>query len=406
MPAPTVSRPLKPLKPPMIHAASAILIDAVSGQVLYEKNADVERPMASTTKIMTALLFCENVPEDANITASHNACYTGGSSLHLHSGERVCGRDMLHAILMRSANDACVAAAEYIAGSEAAFVARMNERAQELGALHTHFANSHGLNDPDHYTTARDLATIARAAMQNPRIREVVRTRYYRIVRSTGSRDTLMRNHSHFLGKYPGADGIKTGWTIPAGHCYAGSATRNGWQLISVVLKSPDYVHETASLMNYGFANFEPHIVAKTGDVVGHCEVTGGVLPTVPVTVKSPVQFVIRKGQSPEVAPRIALAPARAPIEAGVPVGTMELYRAGKQIASAPLVTMTADPAPPTITGSRKAGPWKSAALATTIFTVGLVSLRYGTRVAALTKSARRRRRRLAQSLRGDDRLG
>ncbi|HLJ55088.1 MAG TPA: D-alanyl-D-alanine carboxypeptidase family protein, partial [Chthonomonadaceae bacterium] len=223
-----------PLRPPVLQSASAILIDASSGQVLYEMNADVERPMASTTKIMTALLFCEAVPDDAIVTASERACKVRDSSLHLKLGEKVKAHDLLRAILMRSANDGCVAAAECAAGSESAFVDRMNARAAQLGALHTHFMNPHGLHDPNHYTTARDLATIGRAAMQVPRIEEVVRTEKTRIDRSINKQDITMRNHSHFLGHYPGADGIKTGWTIPAGHCYVGSATINGWRLISV----------------------------------------------------------------------------------------------------------------------------------------------------------------------------
>jgi len=401
---PALPQPTPP-KLPDIKAASAILVDAVSGQVLYERNADVERPMASTTKVMTGLLFCENVKDDDIITASKYACETGGSSLHLKPGEKISGRDMLHAILMRSANDACVAAAEHIAGSEAAFVEKMNARAQELGAFHTHFANPHGLNAPDHYTTARDLATIARAAIADPRFSEVVRTKKYRITRSKNKADLMLKNHSRFLGKFAGADGIKTGWTIPAGHCYVGSVTQNGWRLISVVLKSPDYVTETARLMKYGFNNFRPQVIAKAGDRLGTCPVKGGVLPSVPVTVRAKVQVVLRRDETPQIERRIELSPASAPVVAGAALGSLEVLRDGREMLQAPLVAMVSSAQNPAIMMTPGRGPWKSTALATMILAVGLVSLRYGTRFAALAKSSRRRRSRLAESLRGDDRL-
>jgi D-alanyl-D-alanine carboxypeptidase (penicillin-binding protein 5/6) len=386
--------------PPVIAAPSAILVDAASGQVLYERNPDAQRPMASTTKIMTALLFCENVKEDAVITASHYACITTGSSLHLHSGERVAAKDLLHAILMRSANDACVAAAEHISGSESAFVDRMNARAGELGCRHTHFANAHGLHSPDHYSSARDLATIARAAMQEPRIEEVVRTQYYTIERPSGSPDRSLRNHSHFLGKFPGADGVKTGWTVPAGHCYVGSATIHGWRLISVVLHSPNYVGETKELMKYGFDNFAPHLVAPAGQPAAPCPVEHGASATVPTVVKSNLQVVSLKWDHPQVDKRYSYLPLSAPVPSGAAAGAVEAWSDGVKLAEAPLITAAPVAAEEhAVLSIRGGGRWRSALFTTTFLAMGLVSLRYGTRVA-LTKSARRRRRRIAQSMR------
>jgi D-alanyl-D-alanine carboxypeptidase (penicillin-binding protein 5/6) len=399
-----------PLRKPDIQCASAILVDATSGQILYEENADVERPMASTTKIMTALLFCESVPDDAVITASDRACRVRDSSLHLKHGEQLKAHDLLRAILMRSANDGCVAAAEYAAGSEAAFVERMNAKAVQLGALHTHFMNPHGLHNPQHYTTARDLAIIGRAAMEVPRIEEVVRCEKTRIVRSMDKRDVTMRNHSHFLGHFPGADGVKTGWTIPAGHCYVGSATIGGWRLISVVLKSKQYVKDTAALMRFGFQQFEPHTIARGGETVGLCPVSGGAALTVPAAVQQTVQFVTRKGADPKVEKRVDLHPAAAPIEAGKTVGTLSFSVDGKPSTSVPLLAAAAVPSVTALQAIQRESPWKRFAMTTTIFAVGLVSLRYGTRygsrLAALAKSARRRRRRFAQKLRNNDSAG
>ena len=405
-PPPTEAVDLPPLHPPDIKAVSAILIDAVSGQVLYEKNADARRPMASTTKIMTALLFCEGIKEGQIITASPNACAVRESSMHLKPGEKLTSNDMLRAILMRSANDGCVAAAEATAGSEAAFVARMNQKAVQIGLTNTHFMNPHGLHDPKHYTSARDLAMIGRAAMQEERIRDIVKTEKYKIVRSINTQDVLMRNHSHFLGHYDGADGIKTGWTIPAGHCYVGSSTHNGWQLISVVLKSQDYVHETAAMMNFGFANFAPHEIAKAGEVAGECIVQKGERPTVPVSVPKAIQFVSRIGETPTFARHISLAPAVAPVVAGSSLGSMEVMLGGRQVAASPLVAAEGIPAARPIVKIAGSNAGRFLAL-TGIFAAVLVSLRYGTRQktrsTTFTKGPRRRRRRLAPSLRDDD---
>lgn len=405
-PPPTEELDLPPLHPPDIKAVSAILIDAVSGKVLYEKNADARRPMASTTKVMTALLFCEGIKDGDIITASPKACAVRESSMHLKPGEKVTSHDMLRAILMRSANDGCVAAAEAVAGCEAAFVARMNQKAAQLGLTNTHFMNPHGLHDPKHYTSARDLAMIGRAAMQQDRIRDVVRTETYKIVRTINTKDVLMRNHSHFLGHYEGADGIKTGWTIPAGHCYVGSATHNGWQLISVVLKSPDYVHETAEMMSFGFANFAPHELAKAGEVAGECIVQKGERPTVPVSVPKAIQYVSRIGETPTFARHITLVPAVAPIVAGSSLGSLEVMVGGRQIAASPLVATEAIPAARPIVKAQGGLGGRFLAL-TGIFAAVLVSLRYGTRQktrsTTFTKGPRRRRRRFAPSLRDDD---
>jgi D-alanyl-D-alanine carboxypeptidase (penicillin-binding protein 5/6) len=378
-------------------------VDAVSGQVLYERNADTPRPMASTTKIMTALLFCEHVPDNAIITAGPGACAVKESSLHLKLGEKLTAHDLLRAILMRSANDACVDAAEFVAGNEGTFVQMMNDRAAALGCTHTHFMNPHGLHDPDHYTTARDLALIARAAVQEPRICEVVRTQHTRINRSIDKRDVTLYNHSRFLGRFPGADGIKTGWTVPAGKCYVGSVTQHKWRLISVVLKSPDYVHETALLMRYGFANFTPHVLAHAGDPAGECPLLGGTRPTIPAVVKSLVQVVLPKGDPTPVTPQIQYFTPSAPLSAGAVVGLYKGTLGDRVICSAPLIAAIPAlraPAPvPPVSGRANSRPWLVAA---SFFVLCLVSLRNGARITTFTKSARRRGRRIAKSLRGD----
>lgn len=399
-------RPRKTVELPVIHASSAILVDAISGQVLYERNADAKRPMASTTKIMTALLFCEHLPETAVLTASKHASEVRESSLHLKPGEHISAHDLLRAILMRSANDACVCAGENIAGSEQAFVALMNARAKQLGATNTHFMNPHGLQHKLHYTTARDLATIARAAVQQPRINEVTRTAICRIERSKDKQDVTLRNHSHFLGHFPGADGIKTGWTRPAGHCYVGSATQRNWRLISVVLNSPNYVAETAALMKYGFAHFVPHVLARAGERVGVCAVAHGLRAEVPVVAEQPVQVVLPVGKELPIETNVNIRSAVAPLTMHSVVGEMQARVEGRVICSTPLIPAESVREQPSAVAaiaarsrSRRALPW----LMGSLLGASLVSLvygkRYGNRIAALAKSARRRRRRLASRL-------
>jgi serine-type D-Ala-D-Ala carboxypeptidase (penicillin-binding protein 5/6) len=388
---------------PSVSAVSAILIDAVSGQVLYEKNADAPRPMASTTKIMTGLLFCEKVPDDAVICASKKASETRESSLHLKCNEKVSAHDLLRGIMLRSANDGCVAAAEHIAGSEAKFAQMMTARARQLGAWNTNFVNAHGLHHKNHYTTARDLALIARVAMQNPRFEEVVRTMRYNIKRSTKSKDTLLRNHSRFLGKFPGADGIKTGWTIPAGKCYVGSATYGGWRLISVVLKSKDYVSDTQAMMKYGYDNFKPYVLARPGDPAGDCNVRSGALAQVPAIVKRRVQVVAPKNAAPQIESRIVLPPVNAPVQLGQTIGTFEAVVNGEVACSSPIVANDATPAVQSIVGSVAQGGggrfWIISGILAVSYVLARNSKRLRLRYAAIARNLRRSRKRLAPRL-------
>ena len=379
---PTLHEPKAAVSVPDVSAASAILVDAVSGQVLYAQSADTPRPMASTTKIMTALLFCERVPDDAIVTASKYASETRESSLHLKPNEKLTAHDLLRAILMRSANDGCVAAAEHVAGSETAFVALMNARAAQLGAAHTHFTNPHGLHNKNHYTTARDLATIARTAIREPRINEVVKMEHTYIARSMDKFDVGMRNHSHFLGHFPGADGIKTGYTVPAGHCYVGSATQNDWRLITVVLKSKDYVKDTAALMQWGFENFEPRPLVKAGQTVGTCDIRDGSVGSVSVLAQRPVQVVLKKGAGASITQRVTLSPLKAPVDAGAAVGEIEEAMNGKVVSVSPLIaasTVPVMPLPVPLLGTRGSSrPLVVAAAVALILALYKVCFSYG----------------------------
>ena len=245
--------------PPNVHAVAAIVINRDTGATLWAKNPDQCLPPASTTKIATGFLLTRDLPPVTLITTSPNAAQTPGHALGMKPDETFHAQDLLYAILLASANDASVAAAERMAGREASFAARMNAWAQASGALHTHFVNSSGLPAPNHYSTAHDLACLARAALQNPTFANVVRTRTYSLPRSNGQPPTLLTNENTLLETVPGMEGVKAGWTREAGFCFVGAVSRNGLRLITVVLNSPDWQHDTVSLLNYGFATEPVH---------------------------------------------------------------------------------------------------------------------------------------------------
>lgn len=330
------------LAPPDVKASAAILVDAVSGQVLFEKSADAQRQPASTTKIMTAILLLENTQPDEVIVADKQAAETEGSSLNLKSGERVTAHDMLYALMLRSANDGCVAVAEHIAGSEARFAEMMTERAREIGATRTVFRNCNGLPMPGHVSTARDLATLARFASRYPEFNRATATRFYTIRRDRNKADVLLKNHAKFLWHFPGADGVKTGYTNRAGRCFVGGATWNGWRLISVVLNSPDPFPETARLMKYGFYHFEARRLAEAGQEVARVAVRGGAAESVPATVDTALQAVLRRGGVGDARLVAHAEPLAAPVAAGARLGRVDVVVDGRVTASAPLLAAQA----------------------------------------------------------------
>jgi len=267
---------------PQVSAASSIVIDAESGKVLWQKDADAARFPASTTKIMTAILLIEHCTPDEIIVAPPDIESVKESSMHLKPGEKITAGDMLFALMLRSANDGCVAVADHIAGSVTKFVEMMNARAKELGCTHTHFDNPNGLNDPKHTTTAHDLAIVARAAMRYPAFEQAVRTTKHWIKRDPKiSKDALMFNHDKLLVKDPTADGIKTGWTVPAGRCFVGSATRDGYRVIAVVLKSQDWQKDNTALLDWAFSDHEREYAFKKDQKLGPLPVQGGMVTAV-----------------------------------------------------------------------------------------------------------------------------
>ncbi|MDD5559576.1 MAG: D-alanyl-D-alanine carboxypeptidase [Candidatus Methylomirabilis sp.] len=245
--------------PDQLSAASAILMDADTGAILFARHHMEQRSPASTTKIMTALLILEEGRLDDKVVISERAAAVTGTGLGLRRGQRVVLRDLLWAILLKSANDAALAAAEHVGGSEEGFVEKMNAKANSLGMQGTHFANPHGLDNPDHYSTAHDLAILARQALRNPTFARMVQTREARLAILTGRNGKVvkrkeLRTHNQLLGQFFGADGVKTGYTERAGRCLVASATRGDHRLIAVLLNDSRRWAEAAALLEYGFA--------------------------------------------------------------------------------------------------------------------------------------------------------
>ncbi len=311
--------PKLPPFPPQ--AKSVIVIEEKSGRVLYAKDPDARRFPASTTKILTALLLLEKTKPTDVITAPADVETIKGSSLHLKPGERLTAREMLYALMLRSANDGCYAVAKHISGSVAAFSKLMNERAAEIGCTQTHFNNPNGLNDDLHWTSARDLALMAREAMKRADFRQVVATRKYQVTRSLNQEDRWLISKNHPLAKDPTADGIKTGYTNPAGHCYVGSATRNGFRVITVVLASPDWQAEHFALMDYAFKNYERRRIENPGEVARKVVVEFGEKREVAAITNEPVYYAVRKGETPNIAVDVEAESIVAPLARGDQIG-------------------------------------------------------------------------------------
>lgn len=247
------------IEKPSINASAAIAIDTVSGRILYEKNAFTKKPMASTTKVMTAIIAIENNDLNDIVKISKKAASTGGSSVHLKEGQEIKLEELLYGLMLASGNDAAVAIAEHTSGNIQDFAKLMNAKATELGAFNTNFITPHGLDNEGHYSTAYDMAIITRYALKNPIIAKLVSTQSKYMTFTDGSGRNL-NNTNALLSSYSGANGVKTGYTALAGKCLIGSATRNNWQIISVVFGEPNSssrINDSVKILNYCFENYK-----------------------------------------------------------------------------------------------------------------------------------------------------
>ena len=315
---------------PGVSAHCAILVDAASGRVLCEKNAGQKSLIASTTKIMTGLLVAEAGGLDEEFTIPAEAVGIEGSSLYLKEGEKLTREQLLYGMMLRSGNDAAVALALATAGDVERFVDRMNERAAELGLTGTHFANPNGLDDDGNYSTARDLAALARAAMDNETFAKVVGTKEYRF----GNR--VLTNHNKLLWRCEGVMGVKTGYTKAAGRLLVSAAERDGRRLIAVTIDAPNDWADHAALLDYGYSEYAQTVLLPAGARIGAARVVGGNSLLVQAVLTRELSYPLLPGEEPEL--RLNLPEfVYAPVETAELAGSVQAVLDGKVVAEAPL---------------------------------------------------------------------
>lgn len=331
------------LAQPNISAQGAIVIDAESGQTLWGRNMDAKMYPASTTKILTALLVLEHCDLDEQVRAPANIEEITGSSMHLRPFERVPVKDLLTAIMLRSANDGCVAAATHVAGSVEKFAEMMNERAKQIGCQNTNFVTPNGLHDENHYTTPRDLALIAREAMRNETFREIVGLKSAVIKRSMNSEDRLMLNRNKFLDEDGTAVGIKTGFTNAAGKCFVGCSQRPGGEIITVVLNCQDWLQDQIALTNWTYGNFSRSTMIQKGAEIGAADVENGRKREVTLVAQTDYTTMLPTGVAgtPQVK-ELRVRDLTAPVKEGAIVGSAIMHVPGIEDFEVPLLTASA----------------------------------------------------------------
>jgi D-alanyl-D-alanine carboxypeptidase (penicillin-binding protein 5/6) len=394
---------------PVLSASSALLMDDATGEVLWSRNPDTKRYPASTTKILTALLLAELVPADATVVCNDpNIGNVGESSLNIKHGESFPADDLLRGFLLRSANDAGVVIAQHVDGSVAAFAKRMNDRARDLGASRSHFVNPHGLHDPQHYSTARDLAILARAALRNPRFADAVKDPAVTIRRSiSDDRRVVAKSKRLFYDKVPGADGVKTGYTRPAGHCFVGSATRGGRRLIAVILGAKaSACQETIPLIEWGFRRFPSRKLLSEGESVGTIAVARGKSPQVEVQTMQNLRLPYDAlAAFPSVRTKIVSKPVQAPLRKGDVVAELVVTSGARERLRIPLCASRDIPASPVANASAN-GAWMG--IFGGICAGLLIRWRHGRRQRrrAFAKGSRHRWSGVSSERRGNDRRG
>ncbi len=325
-----------------VQAKAALLMEAETGRILFEENIHEAFPPASVTKIMTMLLTMEAIEKgqitfDTMVTASENAKRMGGSTIFLDTGEKMRVYDLLKGIAVASGNDACVAIAEHLAGSEAEFVRRMNERARELGMENTNFVNCNGLDTEGHAMSAYDIALMSRALIRHEKIFEF--TTIWTDSLRDGSFD--LANTNKLIRFYDGANGLKTGSTDDALYCLSATAKRGDMQLIAVIMGAPSSTERFAgarTLLDYGFAGFEIAKGPDTGTPVYTAEVSLGAESTVPLCLATPFSALLEKGKSGEVETRFEVPePLTAPLSAGDAAGRALFYLGDECLGEVPL---------------------------------------------------------------------
>jgi D-alanyl-D-alanine carboxypeptidase len=354
--------PANAVRPPHISAPVGLLADLDTGAVLYRKSTQLARPIASLTKVMTALIVTETTDPDETVVVDPAAVYGrddygASSTLGLRAGERMSVEDLLYGLLLGSANDASEALAIHVDGSVEAFVAHMNRRAVSLGMGDTRFFSPSGLDDRGR-STASDLLRLVVAAERRPVLRRIVATRFHRIPGTGNAPDRRIQNRNVLLWLYPGADGMKTGFTYGARACLIATATRDGRRLVSIVLGAPDAAFsDAATLLNHGFDGFTQETLAHEGESLGSVRIRGG---TVPIAAASDLSVLVPTASLDDVERQIVVDPeVTFPPVPGATVGTLKIQTSGATLGRVPVVVELVPAAP------AEEGPWWARTAAT-----------------------------------------
>ncbi len=322
---------LLPVRANAVSARRAYVLDAVSGRVLYEKNPDERSLIASTTKIMTALIVCEQCNVLDRMRIPREAVGIEGSSMYLKEGEILTLQELLYGLMLASGNDAAVALAIYCGGTVEGFAELMNDKARNLGLSGTHFENPNGLDSPGHYSTARDLAKLASYAMENPIFARTVSAK------NVKAGERYLTNHNKLLWRVDGADGVKTGYTKAAGRILVSSATRDGRRIIAVTIDDPDDWRDHEALLEEGFSRYQVRRIVSKGECVGTLEVAGGGSQRVCVLADKDFDYAVAPEERPQLVipgPGFVYAPAVEDADAGFAYVFIE----GKAVGKIPVV--------------------------------------------------------------------
>ncbi|MBP3362114.1 MAG: D-alanyl-D-alanine carboxypeptidase [Clostridia bacterium] len=321
--------------PPEISAMHACLMEQKTGSIIYEYNGFEEYPMASTTKIMTAVVALENSKPDDEVTVSNLAVMQEGSSAYLRQGDKIPMGELLYGLMLNSGNDAAVAVAEHVSGNISCFAEKMNEKAAEIGAVNTSFKNPSGLDSEGHYTTAADLARISSYALNNEEFRKIVSTRIHKTDYSAGT--LYFSNHNKLLNLYDGCIGVKTGYTKKVGRCLVSAAERDGVTLVCVTLGDPDDWRDHAALLDYGFENIRWKTVLETDKVLKELKSPDDII--IPVKSKEDFSLALCRGDESKLEVVLHTVPeVDADVEEGDKLGFCEVIFDGRVVAEHELV--------------------------------------------------------------------
>lgn len=317
---------------PSVSATSAVLMDVDSGRILYEKDADTPRSIASITKLMTALIAVECLDElSTSVTVRREWTGIEGTSLYLEPGEKIMVETLLYGLLLHSGNDAAVALACICAGDVETFVSWMNERARDLGMTNTHFSDPNGLSGENHHASAHDMARLASACLNNPKVAEIVRTK------TISLEGRHFSNHNKLLWQYADCIGMKTGYTRQAGRTLVSAAERDGQRLVCVTLCDPDDWEDHKALLDYGFTVFPQTVLAEQGEQIRQIPVEGSLVRFVPAVLRTDICYPLREDETPQVQIELPEITA-APIVSGKIAGGISFSLDGKTIGEGYLV--------------------------------------------------------------------